>query len=142
MDPPSPRPELGFLGLEKRRLPHKADYPDGLYPYQAMRVNRLIMETILTPQILKRGKYLGLMGVLRQIFAEIDAEYFDAVWVYGHPVHQDWCLRLSQAFLAEKEVELKGANQDDSINWDAQTSQVWCKSLENWERYISIPKNK
>ncbi|MEM6803622.1 MAG: hypothetical protein AAF696_19615, partial [Bacteroidota bacterium] len=110
--------------------------------YQAMRVNRLIMESILPEHLLKRGKYLGVQGVVQQIFAEVEAEYFDSIWVYGHPAHQDWCVKLCRDFLKGKKVALKGAEQDTLANWDTKTAQVWCKSLENWQVYITIGKNK
>ena len=50
------RPELGFLGTEKRRLPTRGLYPNGLRKFQARRINRLLIEAIVPERILARGE--------------------------------------------------------------------------------------
>ena len=57
------RSELGLIGVEKREMPAgKGD----LLPYQARRVNRLIIEAICPdPRILQRSTYLSTQGVAR-----------------------------------------------------------------------------
>lgn len=44
---PLERPRLGPLFTERREMPAAKDYPEGLGPYQTLRVNRLILDAVL-----------------------------------------------------------------------------------------------
>ena len=140
VDPPNPRPELGYLGLEKRCLPDFATYPDGLRFFQAQRINRLIIETIIPETILKRGEYLGVGGVLNQAMKSIDPLNVNEIYVYGHPAHQHWCLLQTKKRLgAYSHIQtFHGLPGKESITWNRQAAQLWCRSEANWKAYISI----
>ena len=144
-DPPKSRPKLEFLGLEKRRLPDPAEYPHGLRRFQARRVNRLIIEAILPERVLARGEYLGVGGVIEYGLRKVAVSDIGRVVVFGHPHHQEWCRSQTLAGLrargwpgADEDVALGGPGpwSPESL-WDVRSAQVWCRTEENWNAYVS-----
>jgi len=139
-------PELSFLGTEKRRLPTKGLYPQGLRRFQARRVNRLLIEAIVPEQILARGEYLDTGQVARHVLGTLDVSLIRAVWVYAHPHHRDRCRQTTLTALRERgwtgnddDLQFGGdADWDATHMWDADSAQVWCRSRENWEAYSRL----
>jgi hypothetical protein len=141
------RPELSFLGTEKRRLPTRGLYPKGLRKFQARRVNRLLIEAIVPEGILARGGYLDAGQVARHVLGTLDVPLIRSVWVYAHPCHRDWCRQETLVALRERgwtggddslQFGDDAANWDATHTWDADSAQVWCRSQKNWEAYSRL----
>jgi hypothetical protein len=141
------RPELSFLGTEKRRLPTRGFYPQGLRKFQARRVNRLLIEAIVPERILARGEYLNAGQVARHVLGTLDVPLIRSVWVYAHPYHRDRCKQTTLGALRERgwiggDDDLQfgddAAAWDAIHTWDADSAQVWCRSRENWEAYSRL----
>jgi hypothetical protein len=141
------RPALGFLGTEKRRLPTRGLYSNGLRKFQARRINRLLVEAIVPERILARSEYLDAGQVARQVLGTLDVSLIQSVWVYAHPHHRDWCRQQALAALRERgwtgsddDLQFGGDTADwDAIHtWDADSAQVWCRSRENWDVYSRL----
>jgi hypothetical protein len=141
------RPELSFLGIEKRRLPTKGFYPKGLRRFQARRVNRLLIEAIVPESILARGEYLDAGQVARYVLGTLEVAAIRTVWLYAHPYHRDWCKQKTLVALRERgwpggDDDLQfgddAADWDATHTWDADSAQVWCRSRENWETYSRL----
>ena len=79
------RPELSFLGTEKRKLPTKGLYPNGLRKFQARRVNRQLIEAIVPERILARNECLDTGQVARHVLGTLDVSSIGTVWVYASP---------------------------------------------------------
>jgi hypothetical protein len=130
------RPEKGVLGLEKRRIPAARDYPSPggqLREYQAMRVNRLILETILPPEVLPRAEYLNTTKVA-QFVKDRAGRKFAEIVVFAHPQHFDWCSRNVESVFGVKPVE----GWPGPAIWDPHSAQVWTRSAANYRTYNSI----
>ena len=141
------RPELGFLGTEKRRLPTRGLYPNGLRKFQARRINRLLIEAMVPEPILARGEYIDAGQVARHVLGTLDVSLIRSVWVYAHPHHRDWCRQQTLTALRERgwtgsddDSQFGGDTADwDAIHtWDADSAQVWCRSRENWDAYARL----
>ena len=141
------RPELSFLGTEKRRLPTRGFYPKGLRKFQARRINRLLIEAIVPERILARGEYLDAGQVARHVLGTLDVPLIRSVWVYAHPHHRDWCKQKTLVALRERgwtgsDDDLQfgddAADWDAVHTWDADSAQVWCRSRENWDAYSRL----
>ena len=141
------RPELSFLGTEKRRLPTKGFYPKGLRKFQARRVNRLLIEAIVPEGILARGEYLDADQVARHVLGTLDVPSIRAVWLYAHPHHRDRCKQRTLVALRDRgwtggDDDLQfgddAGDWDATHSWDADSAQVWCRSRENWEAYSRL----
>ena len=130
------RPEKDLLGLEKRCMPFARDYRDSggmLRQYQAMRVNRLIVETILPPRVFPRAEYLNT----RKVAEFVKSRYgtgFETIVAYAHPQHFEWCSKNVKAVLG---VEPLQGWVGDEI-WDPLSAQVWTRSAGNYRIYNSI----
>ncbi|MEO8259169.1 MAG: hypothetical protein ABI868_17620 [Acidobacteriota bacterium] len=141
------RPELGCLGTEKRRLPTRGLYPNGLRTFQARRVNRLLIEAIVPVRLLARGEYLDAGRVARHVLGTLDVSSIGAVCVYAHPHHRDRCRQQTLTALRERgwtgrddDAGFGGepADWDDLHTWDADSAQVWCRSRDNWDAYSRL----
>jgi hypothetical protein len=139
------RSEKGLLGLEKRRMPDPADYPDGLREWQTQRVNRLILESLVPAWVLPRAEYLNTERVAKHVFDAL-SDPPAAVVIYAHPDHYHWCKsNTEKAFRAVfKSSQLKieqGAplqRWPDSSLWDPLSAQVWTRSRENYLIYNDL----
>lgn len=138
------RPELGLLGLEKRKMPKTANYPNGLRKYQAQRVNRLILEVVVPDRTLSRGIYLNVKRVIQHVLRETADRDVGHVFVFGHARHRDYCrdttiqtLNTMRPQLTKERVHF-GAPGSWNVQdlWDSDSAQVWCRCEENWEAYI------
>jgi hypothetical protein len=134
------RPSLGDLFTEDRSLPLQDHYPHGLRRYQRIRVNRLIIESVVDePEILKRGRYLSTTGVIDSVLDHClnhDQE-INNISVVAHPHHSPRCVeQTTQALAARKlDISVRGEMQDVGFSWDSSSAQVWCRSLSNWNQY-------
>ena len=146
------RPELGALGFEKREMPAE-DGP--LLPYQTIRVNRLIIESIVPSEdILKRGTYLSTRGVLEHVLAHFEDKLMQIqrVLVFGFPVHSPRCRRqtIESFWKAGRHIDPKHVadvryverSKWDTLQWDENTAQIWCRSLENWLDYEKMGQRR
>ena len=137
------RPSLGDLFTEVRSLPLQGDYPHGLRRYQRIRVNRLIIESVVDePESLKRGRYLSTTGVIDSVLDHClnhDQE-INNISVVAHPLHAPRCVeQTTQALAARKlDVSVQGEMQNVNFSWDSSSAQVWCRSLSNWNRYEAV----
>jgi hypothetical protein len=137
------RPSLGDLFTEVRSLPLQDHYPHGLRRYQRIRVNRLIIESVVDePESLKRGRYLSTTGVIDSVLdhcLNLDQE-INNISVVAHPLHAPRCVeQTTQALAARKlDVSVQGEMQNVNFSWDSSSAQVWCRSLSNWNRYESV----
>lgn len=158
------RARLGSVGVEKRRLPDSAG---PLGRYHARRVNRLILEAVLTSDkpIIQEMKYLSTQDGINQYLNQFAVEYPGResrppthVVIYGHPEHRGRCRRqfLAAAFAAGWEFDPKRVLQGGSGAtigqharnillgswtaplWDGTTAQLWCRSKRNWEDYEAM----
>lgn len=143
------RKQLGALGFEARQLPLR---DDPLGKYQAIRVNRLIIEAVIPHEdILKRGTYLSTDGVLDRAlgYFKENLAAIRRVCVFGFPGHSPRCCRQTiESFwragrrdITAKDVEDVRAvprDQWQTLPWDNTTAQIWCRSLENWQNYESM----
>src|ERR1019366_4754558 len=124
------RPEKGVFGLEKRRMPTARDY-QGSHgrprAYQAMRVNRLILETTLPPEVLPRAEYLNTTKVA-QFVREGTGQRFAGIVVFAHPEHFDWCRNnVVSVFKVKPRRGWRGP-----AVWDPGSAQLWTRSASNY----------
>jgi len=146
LDRSAQRPELGLLGLEKRKIPKARDYPNGLRRFQAQRINRLIVEAIVPDRILTRGIYLNVKQVVQHVLRQTADRPVGHVFIFGHPRHRDWCRKMTIQTLSaqrpqvvEDRVHFGGTGVWNAQDlWDADSAQVWCRSEENWEAYTRV----
>lgn len=86
------RKDKGILGIEKRCIPQTNE---PLQAYQAVRVNRLILESIFDESMLKTCKYLNTFEVagmlLEKIKDSVSTSSIEAILVFCHPSHLFWC---------------------------------------------------
>lgn len=142
------RSDLGAVGTEKRNVPEPIAYPNGLRKFQAIRINRLIIEAICpNREILQGGKYLSTKGVLDLLLPQAiqDCSEIKYVFVYGHPHHSPRCKWQTQQSLLEYNLnfpEVYDIHQGQDWPWDGSTAQVWCRSLDNWTDYESMGKKR
>jgi hypothetical protein len=130
------RPEKGVLGQEKRRLPFAGDYKrtkGQLREYQAMRVNRLILETIFPPEVLPRAEYLNTTKVAQFVKGRTGRK-FAGIVVFAHPRHFGWC---SQNVVSVFGVKPMKGWRGPAI-WDTDSAQVWTRSADNYRTYNRI----
>lgn len=140
------RPELSFLGTEKRRLPTKGLYPNGLRRFQARRVNRLLMEAIVPERLLARRHDLNENDVVDHMLDRTDVSSLRSVTIYAHPDHRSVCLAATLDGLrqrgwegTESRIEFGGEVEwDPNHAWDGDSAQVWCRSPENWHVYQQL----
>jgi hypothetical protein len=137
------RPNLGELFTEHREIPLESNYTNGLMPYQRVRVNRLIIETIIHDRdILEAGKYLSTPGVIDALlkYCLTTNHKFENILLVAHPLHLPRCIKqTNDAFTARMlESNITGALRVDDFPWDSSSAQVWCRSLANWQHYESI----
>jgi hypothetical protein len=137
------RPSLGDLFTEDRSLPLQDNYPHGLRRYQRIRVNRLIIETVVDePESLKRGRYLSTTGVIDSVLDHClnhDQE-INNISVVAHPLHAPRCVeQTTQALAARKlDVPVHKGMQNVDFSWDSSSAQIWCRSLSNWNQYETV----
>lgn len=144
------RIQLGAVGSEKRSLPSSSDYPNGLRAFQARRINRLIIESIVPNEsILERGEYLSTRGVLKLLLPRVkrDVPSVKYVYVFGHPAHSPRCRSQTIAALKDHCIKIDDANVVDvhkGQQWprDPSTAQVWCRSDDNWKDYENMGKRR
>jgi hypothetical protein len=142
------RPAFGALGFEKRELP-TGNAP--LLPLQKKRINRLIIEAIVADEkILRRGSYLSTQGVLDRVLLQFQDKLgqIGKVQIFGFPAHSPLCRRLSIESLWKQgcfidpqnviDVSCQDPSQWHTLPWDANTAQIWCKSLQNWLDYVKL----
>jgi hypothetical protein len=158
------RLRLGPIGVEKRRLP---DPKGPLQYYHTRRVNRLILEAVLTGEepLIKDMEYLsthdGVNKYLQQLEEDhprIRLEPPQQAIIYGHPEHRSRCKRQFLEAAWTNRWDFKPTNvhlggQGAAINvggasvtldqwaaplWDASSAQIWCRSLRNWTDYESM----
>lgn len=98
-----------------------------------MRVNRLILETILPPQVLPRAEYLNTRKVA-DFVKERCGTGFMTIAAYAHPQHFGWCRNNVEAVWGA--APQQGWVGDEI--WDPLSAQVWTRSPENYMTYISI----
>lgn len=137
------RPEHGDLLSEYRKLPEVLSHADGLRRYQRIRVNRLIIESIVKDkEVLKRGQYLSTGGVVEQVCEDCKrrGQVFQDVQVIAHPLHLPRCIKQSQqTFISQGlNVNVSEAGLFTIPPWDDTGAQVWCRSLSNWLQYEEI----
>ncbi|NJK34975.1 MAG: hypothetical protein HC919_08510 [Oscillatoriales cyanobacterium SM2_2_1] len=140
---------LGALGFEARQMP-LGESP--LLPFQAMRVNRLIIEAVVPYEdILKRGTYLSTDGVLDQVLERYKDKLASIrhVCVFGFPGHSPRCRRqtiesfwrVGRRDIGVQDVEDVHAVPRDAwktLPWDSTTAQIWCRNLRNWLDYEAM----
>lgn len=134
------RAELGDLFTEHRSLPKDDAYQDGLRRYQKLRINRLILESVIPdPDSLRRGRYLSTPGVLEAVleqcfYAQLK---FDRIRIFAHPEHAARCRQQTQTSLEKRGLDtaLELDRSAEGISWDSTTAQVWCRSQSNWDTY-------
>jgi hypothetical protein len=137
------RPSLGDLFTEVRSLPLQDHYPHGLRRYQRIRVNRIIVESVVDePEILKRGGYLSTTGVIDSVLDHLlhhDQEISN-ISVVAHPLHSARCVEQSTLALAARklDVSVQGEMQNVDFSWDSSSAQIWCRSLSNWNQYEAV----
>lgn len=142
------RAHLGSVGTEKRTLPQGAAYPNGLRRFQALRVNRLIIEAICPNRdTLKGGKYLSAKGVLDLLLPQAtqDCVEIEHIFVYGHPHHSPRCKCQTEENLSGRGLAASAVydiHQGQDWPWDPSTAQVWCRSLDNWTDYENMGKKR
>jgi hypothetical protein len=137
------RPNLGEGFTEHREIPLESNYTNGLKPYQRLRVNRLIIETIIHDRdILEAGKYLSTPSVIDTLLKHCltTNHTFENILLVAHPLHLPRCIKqTNDAFTARKlETNITGQLTGDDFPWDSSSAQVWCRSLANWQHYESI----
>ena len=137
------RPQHGDLLSEYRKLPEVLSHADGLRRYQRIRVNRLIIESIVKDkEVLKRGQYLSTGGVVEQVCEDCKrrGQVFQDVQVIAHPLHLPRCIKqLQQTFISQGlNVNVSEAGLFTIPPWDDTGAQVWCRSLSNWLQYEEI----
>ena len=137
------RPSLGDLFTEVRSLPLQGHYPHGLRRHQRIRVNRLIIESVVDePAILKRGRYLSTTGVIDSVLDHClkhDQE-INYLSVVAHPLHAPRCVEQTMQALAARKLNfsVQGEMQNVDFSWDSAGAQVWCRSLSNWNQYETV----
>lgn len=134
------RPSLGDLFTEDRSLPLQGHYPLGLRRYQRIRVNRLIIESVVDePEIVKRGRYLSTTGVIDSVLDHClnHAQEINNLSVVAHPLHAPRCVEQTMQALAARKLDVcvHGEMQNVDFSWDSSGAQVWCRSLPNWNQY-------
>lgn len=137
------RPQHGDLLSEYRKLPEVLSHADGLRRYQRIRVNRLIIESIVKDkEVLKRGQYLSTGGVVEQVCEDCKrrGQVFQDVQVIAHPLHLPRCIKQSQQTFISRglNVNVSEAGLFTIPPWDDTGAQVWCRSLSNWLQYEEI----
>jgi hypothetical protein len=137
------RTHLGAVGTEKRILPDEKGYREGLREFQAVRVNRLILEALCPDSsVLSPGQYLSTKGVLDLLLPQVTRTdtQIKYIFVYGHPQHSPRCWRQTSQSLQDYKIDVPESHVFDvhagqEWRWDDQTAQVWCRSLGNWRDY-------
>jgi hypothetical protein len=136
------RPELGRLFGEIRVLPRDEEYPKGLRRFQRVRINRLVMESIIQDDsCLQRGQYLSTTDVIHAALDHCCKVGFSIVKVrvVAHSEHVSRCLQQTREVLLSRSPtlhpQLNSVHADAEIPWDKNTAQVWCRSLSNWKKY-------
>jgi len=136
---PLERPRLGPLFMERRELPAAKDYPDGLGPYQPIRVNRLILDAVLNnDQILRPATYLSTKGVIDESIQAVDLDTLSEVVVLAHPAHLPRCLQQVESVLtqwAARPIPVIPGLAVELWPWDAGVAQQWCCSEAAWTAY-------
>jgi hypothetical protein len=137
------RPDLGDLFTEQRDIPSALPYPDGLRRFQRMRVNRLIIESIVQDRsILKSGRYLSTPGVIDAVldYCVATDQLFENMQIVAHPLHLPRCTRQVYDAIKAQNLNIKVTSEtaDESFPWDLSGAQTWCQSLENWNQYEKI----
>jgi hypothetical protein len=136
------RPDLGELFTEYREKPSVSNYLNGLRRYQRVRVNRLILESIVHDRnILKSGRYLSTPGVIDSALDFFPASpQLKNIQLLAHPLHLPRCNKqINDAFTA-RNLDIKITNEvaEQIFPWDDRGAQVWCRSLANWNRYEAL----
>jgi hypothetical protein len=140
------RPELGPLGIEKRRIPDASKYPKGLRRFQAMRINRQIIETLISSDALAKGIYMNVKQVADHVLDAIDVSKIRDVRVYGHPEHRDWCKKKTLEAMQQRgwsgssdQIDFGANDAWEAVDaWDPDSAQVWCRSAGNWKAYAAL----
>ena len=134
------RPRLGSLFTEFRMLPNLEEYPFGLRTYQRIRVNRLIVESVIDDgRVLKRGQYLSTVGVIAAVceFCGANNIVLKDAGLLAHPLHLPRCIEQSIQVFDERDLDVSvtGVSPNETPQWDETGAQVWCQSLTNWTSY-------
>ncbi len=146
------RPKLGALGFEKREMPAREE---SLLPCQTMRVNQLIIESIVpNDDILKRGTYLSTNRVLERVLTHFKEKLvqIQRVLVFGFPAHSPRCRRqtIESFWSVGRHIDPKDVVNVryvervkwNELPWDENTAQIWCRSLENWLDYEKMGQRR
>lgn len=134
----------GHVGLEKRQIPQTGPRDaEPLGRYQAMRINRLIIEEIVPEalsfvvgpnesfvafghgpyecrnDVLARGQYLNVEGVARGLLTTLKEQGAGAldVKVYGHPEHRQWCESRTMKVATDLDVRIGSIALADEGPW-------------------------
>ena len=134
------RPELGQLFTERRVIPSASQYPNGLRRFQRIRVNRLIIESIVHDRgVLKTGRYLSTPGVIDSVldYRISSNQQFSVAHITAHPLHSPRCSKqTSDAFMAQSlDIKIMDNRVNEEFPWDSDSAQIWCQSFSNWNRY-------
>ncbi|MGK0474097.1 MAG: hypothetical protein ACJAR0_004597 [Candidatus Azotimanducaceae bacterium] len=134
------RPDFGEIFTELREIPSASQYPNGLRRFQRIRVNRLIIESIVQDRsIVKSGRYLSTPGVIDAVLEYCVAtdQPFGNVTIFAHPLHAPRCTRQTNDALMAHNLNGKIIEKtiDEDFPWDSSGAQTWCQSLANWNQY-------
>ena len=121
------RKDKGMLGIEKRCMPQINEL---LQTYQAIRINRLILESIFHESMFKPGIYLNTLGVAETILKKIKEDGSPSsikdILIFCHPSHLFWC-----SYNVAKQV----LNFQDRIAFGEELNEK-CKEIkDNFEEF-------
>jgi hypothetical protein len=147
--PPLKKTKSGREWRETRAIPPTTG-PD-MEMYQAQRINRLILESIL---FLPKANYIATYHVAETVLTEVCrcGLTIARVRVYGHPAHVERC-RIQTVESAWKIGIRLNPSEVDVIpcgdpqmaapeNWDPDNAQEWVQSWDNWQQHEgSMPPN-
>lgn len=132
------------IGIEKRAIPRAEVYPFGLRRFQSIRVNRLILESLLSERVLRRGGYMNTRGVADAALSALPgAADVESVLVFCHPHHFAWCERMTREAVATRGGRASvicgdASSWEPAWLWDVDSAQVWCRSEKNLVVYKAM----
>lgn len=147
--PPLTKNKNGRRWEEIRTIPGPSS-PD-LGMYQAQRLNRLILESIVP--VFPTTKYVGTLDVADAVLANVWRQGLTIahINIYGHPAHVGRCrlqtletawklgLRLN---LSQVDVVPCGKlDLEDPETWDPDNAQEWIRSWDNWQSHEGLSHN-
>jgi hypothetical protein len=138
-------PQLNHdLAFEVRKLPPKTieGHDNKLGQGQAIRVNRLILESIF-PEELVSGEYLSSMGVLEKVIGKLQCLGIQNVIVVAHPDHMYRCYELVQKVASDMHMSLTTYIADcTKVKYDPDSAQSWTRNTFAFWEYDIISRSR